>query len=47
MFTSQAKLVQEIKVLLWRINEIVVLRKRAITADTTVRLGKYFNIKPF
>ena len=45
MSMSQTKLAQEIKVSPRRINEIV-LRKRAITADTAVRLGKYFNIEP-
>ena len=45
MSMSQTKLAQEIKVPPRRINEIV-LGKRAITADTAVRLGKYFNIEP-
>ena len=45
MSMSHTKLAQEIKVSPRRINEIV-LRKKAITADTAVRLGKYFNIEP-
>lgn len=45
MSTSQTKLAQEIRVPPRRINEIV-LGKRTITADTAVRLGKYFNIEP-
>lgn len=43
MGISQNKLAQEIKVPPRRINEII-LNKRRITADTAIRIGKYFNI---
>ncbi len=42
---SQNKLAVSIGVPPRRINEIV-LRKRKITADTAIRLGKYFNTSP-
>ena len=41
---SQNKLAINIKVPPRRVNEIV-LGKRAITADTAIRLGKYFNVE--
>jgi addiction module HigA family antidote len=40
---SQNQLAREIKVSPRRINEIV-LKKRSITADTSIRLGKYFGL---
>ena len=40
---SQNKLGRDISVSPRRINEIV-LGKRAITADTALRLGRYFNV---
>jgi addiction module HigA family antidote len=40
---SQNALAKALKVPPRRINEIV-LQKRSITADTALRLGKYFNI---
>lgn len=42
---SQNRLAREIKVPPRRINEIV-LGKRAITADTALRLGKFFRTTP-
>ncbi len=42
---SQNLLAREIGVPPRRINEIV-LGKRAVTADTAVRLGKYFDMTP-
>ena len=42
---SQNRLAREIKVPPRRINEIV-LGKRAITADTALRLGKFFGTTP-
>ncbi|GBD92190.1 putative HTH-type transcriptional regulator YbaQ [bacterium BMS3Abin04] len=42
---SQNKLAVAINVPPRRINEIV-LRKRKITADTAIRLAKYFNMSP-
>ena len=42
---SQNRLARAIEVPPRRINEIV-LGKRAITADTAVRLGRYFNNEP-
>jgi addiction module HigA family antidote len=42
---SQNRLAIEIGVDARRINEIV-LRKRAITADTALRLARYFNTSP-
>lgn len=42
---SQYKLAKDINVPPWRINEIVH-GKRAITADTALRLGKFFGISP-
>ncbi len=42
---SQNRLAREIKVPPRRINEIV-LGKRAITADTALRLGKFFGTAP-
>ena len=44
MNLSQNKLAKEIQVPPRRINEIV-LGKRSITADTAIRLGKYFGIE--
>lgn len=45
MGISQYKLAKEINVPPRRINEIV-LGKRSITADTALRLGRYFGISP-
>ena len=45
MNISQYKLAKEISVPARRINEIVHC-KRAITANTALRLGKYFGISP-
>ena len=45
MSISQYKLAKDINVPPRRINEIV-LRKRSITADTALRLGRYFGISP-
>jgi addiction module HigA family antidote len=45
MGLSQNRLANEIGVPPRRINEIV-LRKRRITADTALRLGKYFGTSP-
>jgi len=42
---SQYKLAKDINVSVMRINEIVH-GKRAITADTALRLGKYFKMSP-
>ena len=42
---NQNKLAQAIHVPARRINEIV-LKKRSITADTALRLSKYFNNSP-
>jgi len=42
---SQYRLAKDIKVPARRINEIVH-GKRAITADTALRLGKFFNMSP-
>ena len=42
---SQYKLAKDINVPRHRINEIV-LGKRSITADTALRLGRYFGISP-
>ena len=44
MNLSQNKLANELKVAPRRINEIVH-GKRSITADTAIRLGKYFGIE--
>lgn len=44
MNISQNKLANELKVPPRRINEIV-LHKRRLTADTAIRLAKYFNIE--
>ena len=43
MRLSQTALANAIKVAPWRINEIV-LGKRAITADTDLRLARYFGM---
>ena len=45
MELSQNKLAMELKVPARRINEIV-LGKRKITADTAIRLAKYFDMTP-
>ena len=45
MGLSQNRLALAIGVPPWRINEIV-LRKRSITADTALRLGRYFGMSP-
>jgi addiction module HigA family antidote len=45
MGLSQNRLALDIRVPARRINEIV-LRKRRITADTALRLAKYFNMSP-
>jgi len=45
MDLSQNRLALEIRVPARRINEIV-LGKRRITADTALRLAKYFNMSP-
>jgi len=45
MNLSQNKLALSIRVPARRINEIV-LEKRRITADTALRLAKYFNMSP-
>jgi addiction module HigA family antidote len=45
MGISQYKLAKDINVPPRRINEIVQ-RKRSITADTALRLGRYFGISP-
>ena len=45
MGLSQNKLAMAIHVPARRINEIV-LGKRAITADTALRLGRYFGVSP-
>ncbi len=45
MGISQYRLAQDISVPPRRINEIVH-RARAVTADTALRLGKYFGISP-
>lgn len=42
---SQNQLARDIDVSPRRINEII-LGKRAVTADTSIRLGKYFNMSP-
>ncbi len=42
---SQAKLARDLKVPPNRINQIIN-GKREITADTALRLGKYFGIEP-
>ena len=42
---SQSRLAKDIGVPPRRINEIV-LQKRRITADTALRLGKYFKVSP-
>ncbi len=45
MEMSQSRLARDIGVPPRRINEIV-LKKRRITADTALRLGKYFKVSP-
>ena len=45
MDLSQTRLADEIAVAPRRINEIV-LGKRRVTADTALRLAKYFNMSP-
>jgi addiction module HigA family antidote len=45
MDLSQNRLARDIGVPPRRINEIV-LGKRAVTADTALRLGRYFNMSP-
>jgi addiction module HigA family antidote len=45
MEMSQTRLAKDIGVPPRRINEIV-LKKRRITADTALRLGKYFEVSP-
>ncbi len=45
LLLSQNKLANSLGVPPRRINEII-LRKRKITADTAIRLGKYFNTSP-
>jgi addiction module HigA family antidote len=45
MGISQYRLAKEISVPPRRINEIVQ-RKRGISADTALRLGRYFNMSP-
>jgi len=42
---SQYRLAKDIDVAPRRINEIIH-RSRAVSADTALRLGKYFNISP-
>lgn len=44
-FVSQNKLARDINVPAGRINQIIK-GKREITADTALRLGKYFGIEP-
>jgi len=44
MLLSQNKLALELKVPPRRINEII-LKKRRITADTAIRLSRYFNME--
>lgn len=45
MKLSQNQLARDLRVSPRRINEIV-LKKRSVTADTALRLGKYFNMSP-
>jgi len=45
MELSQNRLAKALSVPARRINEIV-LGKRAVTADTALRLGKYFDMEP-
>jgi addiction module HigA family antidote len=45
MGISQYRLAKEISVPPRRINEIVQ-KKRGVTADTALRLGRYFNMSP-
>jgi addiction module HigA family antidote len=45
MSISQYRLAKEISVPPRRINEIVQ-KKRGVTADTALRLGRYFNMSP-
>ena len=45
MNISQSQIARDINVPLTRINNII-RGKRAITADTALRLGKYFNVDP-
>jgi addiction module HigA family antidote len=45
MSISQYRLAKEISVPPRRINEIVQ-KKRGVTADTALRLGRYFNLSP-
>jgi addiction module HigA family antidote len=45
MSISQYRLAKEISVPPRRINEIVQ-KKRGVTADTVLRLGRYFNMSP-
>ena len=45
MGISQNKLARDIDVPVARINDVVHAR-RAITADTALRLGKYFGVSP-
>ncbi|WP_029374813.1 MULTISPECIES: HigA family addiction module antitoxin [spotted fever group] len=45
MGISQSKLARDIDVPVTRINNIIK-HHRSITADTALRLGKYFNVNP-
>ena len=45
MGISQYRLAKDISVSPWRINEIVH-EKRSITADTALRLGRFFGMTP-
>ncbi|WP_341791632.1 HigA family addiction module antitoxin [Rickettsia endosymbiont of Gonocerus acuteangulatus] len=45
MSISQSKLARDIDVPVTRINNIIK-HHRSITADTALRLGKYFNVNP-
>jgi addiction module HigA family antidote len=45
MGITQSQLARDIDVPLTRVNSIINA-KRAITADTALRLGKYFNVSP-
>lgn len=45
MAISQYKLAKDIRVVPRRVNEIVH-GQRAISADTALRLGRYFNVSP-
>ena len=45
MNLSEKRIAEDIHIPVWRLNEIVAV-KRCITAETALRLGRYFSTPP-